>query len=593
MKNEKIEAKAISNINGNNYEFQEEEESNNPNKSSTNKTLPIYDQLINKAGYNTALTKRIIISYIINIMFQGSNFSFIPSFYHPLKDKFQIKDSEMDLLSSIIFIGFVLSSLTIKLQQQYFSRIFLVKSHYFLLSLFYLIMILTNSYNGFLFTRFIIGINLGYTQPVMANLCAEFIPTYKRGLVLISLFSFYMLAYLFNLVSNLIFIGNYDALKFEGIENKLNYALISCFCYNAIMSFVVISFVENSPRDDIIKGEEKLGLDRLSRIIGHNDYDKNTVIKELLYGVCEEKNNDLDLESNDNEINIADKKNAEIKEVSNNKIEDINPISLNTVTEIENAVENNKQIQVVENINNNADFNQTNNNFKENKYSPPPLLAMFEGKYLRISLMNFCILGVSYVYEYGSMIVTPIIIKVINEKANIINKEILNTNDNEGNMEIDNNTYYSNLVIDQIKTCFLPILGYIICGLMVELHYLGRKRNLMLALIFLSLFSLLIIVFPAHFILLVSFLTFFIKYFLHLSKCLVSEVYPTKIRDSATGVVFFVAKGFIVIAMFLFLWLTEIHYLAPFMILFSISFISVFVVRYYPLETRKMPLDGH
>ena len=148
------------------------------------------------------------------------------------------------------------------------------------------------------------------------------------------------------------------------------------------------------------------------------------------------------------------------------------------------------------------------------------------------------------------------------------------------------------IIITQLIIALIGLISNIFAGFLINLKCLGRKGCLILSLIFQILLSVFSINFPKLFAFLIGFSQFFCNIFANVLIAYNVEVYPTKIRDIASGFNLMIYRMFCMLSQFIFLQMNSFDFRVPYYSLGIFSFIGIFFVWLLPYETSGKEIDS-
>lgn len=199
------------------------------------------DTLYSECGYTYYQYKTILLTIII-ISFEGLQFYMSSALYIPLKLYYLISDNQINLLTSLIYLGFGLGSIFMGVFNKHFNRKTCIIICSLLLTASQYTISLTTNFAFLCVLKFFLGVLLGYLIPVVNNINAEFLPINLRGFILVIVW----LGFGFGQIVLILFI-NFIMPKFEiELVGDLMYKL----SYYFLFSTIIISFLlDNSPRN--------------------------------------------------------------------------------------------------------------------------------------------------------------------------------------------------------------------------------------------------------------------------------------------------------------------------------------------------------
>jgi hypothetical protein len=200
---------------------------------------------------------------------------------------------------------------------------------------------------------------------------------------------------------------------------------------------------------------------------------------------------------------------------------------------------------------------------------------LFSPKLLKttISMMTiWCIHGFIF---YGTFLTSGMTIKEI-QKIDDLNKP------EQSNYDI---------IIGQFIIAGILSPPIFIIGSLTELKFFGRKKSYFLANFIGMLGMLTSAIFPSQFSWLYGIGSSFMGAGNNLGNSYASEIYPTKIRETAISFMYFFSRVSTGLSQLVFLWIYEFGYLVPYYISAGILVISLTAIALLPYETHSKHLD--
>lgn len=219
-----------------------------------------------------------------------------------------------------------------------------------------------------------------------------------------------------------------------------------------------------------------------------------------------------------------------------------------------------------------------------NKSVEKKLSSIFNDKFLLITTLMIFIWIINSFVAYGSSIILSLTIEQID-----INNMENNTNNTytPGDVLKENNK----VIKDTIFIYLLSSPGYILSAFLTEIKLFGRKMTTFFGFFFIGIFCFLATMFQSKFRFLYGCASFFMSVSFSGANSYTSEVYPTKIRDVATGFLYFCSRSSGFISQFIAVMLYKIHYMAHFYTVVVLCFVACFLTYMLPYDTHGMSLD--
>ena len=150
----------------------------------------------------------------------------------------------------------------------------------------------------------------------------------------------------------------------------------------------------------------------------------------------------------------------------------------------------------------------------------------------------------------------------------------------------------SNLIEKTMTVYALSMPGNLVGGFLTEIPYLGRLKTCIIGYGFLSFFLILLAIFQDHVEILIGFMGLFLNISFNVTCTYCSEFYPTRIRDTALGYLYFVTRISGFISQLISFVLVSIDFkLQYFCILFQ-AILCFVLIFFLPEETHGKPLDS-
>jgi MFS family permease len=218
----------------------------------------------------------------------------------PLKSSFQITDFGFQTISSIFLVGLGFGSLMTGTLSKKWSRPILVNIFIGVILLCTIIMAFFLNFIVFAIIRFIIGFFLGLTIPLALSIATECLPLKNRALVLTGIWTGFWLGFVLIPVIMLFAMPQLEA---SGLTST-----ILCVALLELIVFVSsLLFMEDSPRNLILRDEENEAYNIIEKIIGHRleASEKESIIRNIKSGLNSELSNDINELFNPKLINLS------------------------------------------------------------------------------------------------------------------------------------------------------------------------------------------------------------------------------------------------------------------------------------------------
>ena len=148
-----------------------------------------------------------------------------------------------------------------------------------------------------------------------------------------------------------------------------------------------------------------------------------------------------------------------------------------------------------------------------------------------------------------------------------------------------------NLIEKTMIVYGLSMPGNLIGGILTEISYLGRLKTCMIGYGFLSFFIVVLPFFPNHIEILIGFMGLFLNISFNVTCTYCSEYYPTRIRDTALGYLYFITRISGFISQFISYLLIMVDYRLQYLFILSQTIFCFILIFHLPEETHGQPLD--
>lgn len=152
--------------------------------------------------------------------------------------------------------------------------------------------------------------------------------------------------------------------------------------------------------------------------------------------------------------------------------------------------------------------------------------------------------------------------------------------------------FSSNNLIDKTMIVYgLSMPGNLVGGILTEISYLGRLKTCIIGYGFLSFFIILLPFFPNHIEILIGLMGLFLNISFNVTCTYCSEYYPTRIRDTALGYLYFVTRISGFISQLISYVLINIDFRLQYFCILSQTLLCFCLIFFLPEETHGKPLD--
>jgi MFS family permease len=243
------------------------------NKEHTKKEK-LMDTIINNYGYGWDVWKNFILSFLV-LSLEGFHMTFFGNMIIPLKHYFNMKEKEIQVISSFFFIFVGIGSFIAGYLTEKFHRVTIMNMSLCMIAISHFAMSFTYSILVFTTLSLIIGINMGIIVPVSFNLITEYLPIKNRSSMLTSVWLGYGIGQLYILFIMLFIMPNYEAKEFP-LTIMLS-STISIFTF-----FISFFWLRDSPRNLILfdKYEEAFHILECLNGAKLSEYEKEIIISQ-------------------------------------------------------------------------------------------------------------------------------------------------------------------------------------------------------------------------------------------------------------------------------------------------------------------------
>ena len=241
----------------------------------------IIGELIEKIGYSSKQWTILLICFFV-LSIEGIQLTDIAFMYIPLKEYYEIGNTEIQIATSLLFTGFALGSILLQIIKKFISRRVLIRTTIVCEFIMHLLLTISPSIVYFILCKFILGFLIGITTPIIINVLCEYIPNKNRSFTMNAVWSFYFIGQLIVLTTM------YFAMpKFKSSGIKVVYCSVGILIFFGVIS---ISFLfKDSPRNLALEGNDKEALNLVlemlnEQYIDYKDIDTSLIINFLKSG---------------------------------------------------------------------------------------------------------------------------------------------------------------------------------------------------------------------------------------------------------------------------------------------------------------------
>lgn len=148
-----------------------------------------------------------------------------------------------------------------------------------------------------------------------------------------------------------------------------------------------------------------------------------------------------------------------------------------------------------------------------------------------------------------------------------------------------------NLINKTMVVYALSMPGNIVGGILTEIAYLGRLKTCSIGYGFLSFFIIIAGFFPNSVEILIGLMGLFLNISVNVTCTYCSEYYPTRIRDTALGYLYFVTRVSGFVSQIISYYLVSINFKIQYFFILSQAILCFVLIFFLPEETYGKPLD--
>lgn len=220
--------------------------------------VKLFDVIVERVGYGTEQFLIILVAGLC-FMSQGLYYFLNSGMFIPIQKYYNVDNSSIAISSSMVYVSGIFVTLMMGFLTHKVGRIRLIKFTLVLNVIFHVFLSLTTNFVVFCVCLVIIGACVNLNGPILTNILAEYLPVKYRAFTMGSIWGWYSLGNLFLLIVYWLVMPVYSP---EGFVKVMNVFLFMPFI-TMIAGFLLL---KNSPRAMIIEGEDKEGIELLSKM---------------------------------------------------------------------------------------------------------------------------------------------------------------------------------------------------------------------------------------------------------------------------------------------------------------------------------------
>jgi MFS transporter, AAHS family, benzoate transport protein len=249
----------------------------------------VIDSILDSRGY-TLYTCRVILLIVLILAVEGLHMNIFSSLLIPLTSYFNMSQSQIQLVSGILFIGVGLGSFASGTTAINYGRPMMINGFLLIIFIFNIIIGLTRNYIFFALCRFTIGFGVGLVVPIALNILAEYLPLKNRSLVLTGVWAGWSLGSLLLSCTMLIIMPNLEV-------SKVGYTIVVSSFLTLLTLILTFFLLKDSPRNLILMNKEKEAVEQIEILANRKlrDEEIQRMINEVRSGNSEVGSSILDI----------------------------------------------------------------------------------------------------------------------------------------------------------------------------------------------------------------------------------------------------------------------------------------------------------
>ena len=224
------------------------------------------EYILDKYGFKS-ITLSVFIAVSMGITANGCEMTLMALFLIPLKKYFDLSNFQLQVISSILFLGVSIGSYCSGYILTKFQRKTIVINSYIAIFIFHTLLSFVPNYIFFSIARFFIGFFLGLIVPISLNSLGEFLPTNHRAFILTSIWVFFSVGQAFISIFMLIGMPNFELDNMKYVLFSLNSLVVASLILND-------NFFVESPRYLLMKHENEHAFELLNQMLVEIDEEK-------------------------------------------------------------------------------------------------------------------------------------------------------------------------------------------------------------------------------------------------------------------------------------------------------------------------------
>lgn len=211
-----------------------------------------YNQILEQIGYSSHQIPHILLPGIVLII-EGMLLNLMSSISMPLRKHLSLSQAQDQVVNSIIHLGEFLGSSTVGYFTGQITRKKYLLMNLCVMNLAFVFSTLFVDFYSTIITRSVLGFNIGVLLSISMNIVVEYLPVRFRYFVLTALWAFYNIGQALDFVYLRVLMPDYQQFQVKPF-------MAACAVTILLLSFLLISILDDSPKDLILNNEEFKGV---------------------------------------------------------------------------------------------------------------------------------------------------------------------------------------------------------------------------------------------------------------------------------------------------------------------------------------------
>jgi len=566
--------------------------------NNSSKTEMSIDDLLNKIGFN----KYHFIIYLIvilSLISDGVELYLVYLIAPVLSYINNYSDNFISMITSVLFIGIAIGSISSGLITKYFGRKNGIMIFLTLIAVFGTFCVSIDNIYWFILCRFIVGISIGYLFNIVNAFC-EILPIKYRDFMIGSIFFAIKLGIIYFIFIFYIFSFYYDILSsYKTIVILSSLPMIICW-------MVAFLYFEESPRILLWDCQYAKAFDIIEKMnkgssYDFNEEDKSKIVRYIENSLEKEYSNLIKEREKDNNNQTSNYMHTPLNEPNSEKFKQTNYCYENK----ENSILHFKESQKLNENKKEITLEEKKRIILEHKKSWKNFCEIFQNKKLTLTIFVCLLWMLNTLSLITNLYSLPIILANQNRYNNKLFEEKIQTS--SLNVTISNYSNFQNLTYiknlnpkhevgvavnshsllfngtEKIKKILIsnlvPLPAEFLAGYLASHEVFEKKSVIFFGFLFMSVCSSLMLIFPDYLYLFSSGINFFSVFAFNITKLYTSLVYHTDNRDFAYGLANFSSRIVSIFVPFIVNFMLNIDLYATCYIMLISSFLGCVVTR--------------